>query len=61
MALRAGAYGWPLRAALVLLLAVPLVLRCYQFLVSPSLRVEDGAKIFAFFFDRRAWWTLWRF
>jgi hypothetical protein len=46
---------------LLLGLLMVLVSRCYSFLVGPTLRVEDGAHVFGYFYSERDWSTLFRF
>ncbi|MFZ5889564.1 MAG: hypothetical protein ACOY0T_00700 [Myxococcota bacterium] len=51
-------FTWPVLLASLLAL---LIGRCYEFLLAPTLRVEDGAKVFAYFYGRPEWSNLFRF
>lgn len=43
------------------LVASVLGARSYEFLLAPTLRVEDGSKIFAYFYSHREWERIFRF
>ncbi|HTQ08408.1 MAG TPA: hypothetical protein VMI54_31350, partial [Polyangiaceae bacterium] len=55
---RRRAVSWPV---LVALLGAVLVWRSHELLFHPTMRVEDGAKVFSFFFDHRGFEHLFRF